>query len=86
MLVSRLGWGLGRASGSREYIFLVSCSRRLADERRSLGLTEVRLILAKLHFKFDVEAVDKEMDWVAKTKYRLLWKKPELWMRLKERV
>lgn len=52
---------------------------------KSVGLTMARLILTKLHFKFDVEAVDKNLDWVAKTRFRLLWDKPDLWMRLKER-
>lgn len=51
-----------------------------------LGLTIARLILAKLFFKFEIEAVDKKLDWVGKTRFRLLWDKPELWMRLKERV
>ena len=44
-----------------------------------------RLILAKLHFKFDVEAADKNLDWVGKARFRLLWDKPELWVRLNER-
>ena len=48
-------------------------------------MVKVRLIMAKLHFNFDVEAVDKKLDWVQKAKFRLLWDKPALDVYLKER-
>ncbi|KAK0639400.1 benzoate 4-monooxygenase cytochrome P450 [Cercophora newfieldiana] len=52
---------------------------------KSVGLTIARLILAKVFFKFDMEAVDKNLDWVGKTRFRLLWDKPKLWVQLNER-
>lgn len=46
----------------------------------------MRLIMAKLHFQFDVELVDKELDWLNKTIFRLLWDKPELVVRLRSKT
>jgi len=40
-----------------------------------LGLNIARLIFAKLFFKFEVETVDKKLDWVGKTRFRSLWDK-----------
>jgi len=50
-----------------------------------VGLTMMRLVMAKLHFQFDVELVDKELDWLKKTVFRLLWDKPELVVRLRRK-
>ncbi|KAK1830712.1 cytochrome P450 [Podospora conica] len=49
---------------------------------KSLALTEMRLIMAKVHFLFDVEAVNPDLDWIDKTVFRLLWAKPPLMARL----
>ena len=43
----------------------------------------MRLIMAKIHFLFDMEAVDPNLDWIEKTVFRLLWVKPPLMARLK---
>ena len=51
-----------------------------------LALTEMRLIMAKLHFKFDLEAVDKKLDWDEATKFDFLWRKPPLVTHLHERL
>lgn len=72
-------------SESREFPLYFTLPITPADSTCSVGLTMARLILAKLHFKFDVEAVDKNLDWVGKARFRLLWDKPELWVRLNGR-
>lgn len=43
----------------------------------SLAYAEMRLILAKVLFNFDMELADKEVDWWAQKAY-LLWDKPPL--------
>jgi cytochrome P450 len=43
----------------------------------SLAYAEMRLILAKMVFNFDMELVDKDMDWLDH-KSTTLWIKPPL--------
>ncbi|KAK3343689.1 benzoate 4-monooxygenase cytochrome P450 [Lasiosphaeria hispida] len=52
---------------------------------KQLALTEIRLIMAKLHYKYDIEAVDKNFDWVGNAVFRLLWDKPALMVTVRER-
>ncbi|KAK1754366.1 cytochrome P450 [Echria macrotheca] len=52
---------------------------------KAMALSEMRLIMAKMHYRFDVEAVDEELDWIKATVFRLLWDKPALMARLRER-
>jgi cytochrome P450 len=46
---------------------------------------EMRLILAKIMWKYDFSLVDDKMDWIAASKTYVFWKKPELWVRLSGR-
>ena len=48
----------------------------------SLAYAEMRLILAKVIFNFDLELVDKERDWMREQKVFALWEKPALEVRL----
>jgi len=50
-----------------------------------LALTEARLIIAQLHFQYDIEPVDKNLNWVGQSKLSVVWNKPELWVHLRER-
>ncbi|KAK3315818.1 benzoate 4-monooxygenase cytochrome P450 [Apodospora peruviana] len=52
---------------------------------KQLALVEMRLIMAKLHFKYDLTAMDHTLDWVKDSKLRLLWSKPPLMTIVKER-
>ncbi|GAB1312409.1 Averantin hydroxylase (Fragment) [Madurella fahalii] len=75
-----IGKGTDKLDGSQPFgLGVRSCIGK------AVGLCKLRLIMAKLHFKFDLEAADTELDWVAKTKFRLLWDKPALMVRLRER-
>lgn len=46
----------------------------------------MRLIMCKLHFKFDISHVNTEVDWVRDSKFYLLWSKPPLMVRITERT
>ena len=46
---------------------------------------ELRTILAKLHFKYDLELVDKNLDWQKESKMHTLWQKPQLFVKIKDR-
>lgn len=48
----------------------------------SLAYAEMRLIVAKLLFNFDLELVDKETDWLEGQKVFTLWEKPALMVKL----
>ncbi|KAF1941734.1 cytochrome P450 monooxygenase-like protein [Clathrospora elynae] len=48
---------------------------------KNLALAEMRLVLAKLLFKFDLELVDKEKDWFGEQKLFTLWEKGPLMVR-----
>jgi hypothetical protein len=46
---------------------------------------EVRILLAKLLFMYDMEIVDKTLDWEAEQKCFTLWQKPDLYVRVTPR-
>lgn len=43
------------------------------------------LTLATLHLKYDLELVDNNLDWLGSSKLHVMWWKPELRVRFKER-
>jgi cytochrome P450 len=49
----------------------------------SLALAEMRLILAKVLFSFDLELLDKSGTWMSSQKVFTLWQKPDLMVELK---
>ncbi|MCJ1258246.1 Cytochrome P450 monooxygenase orf11 [Lignoscripta atroalba] len=53
---------------------------------RSLGWMELQLILAKMHFKYDMELLDESLDWHRDSMMHTLWKKPELKVQIKHRT
>lgn len=44
----------------------------------SLALLEMRTILAKMLWCFDMELMDKRLDWDGDSKCYTLWQKPDL--------
>ncbi|KAH7080753.1 cytochrome P450 monooxygenase-like protein [Paraphoma chrysanthemicola] len=50
---------------------------------KNLAFVEMRLILAKILFTFDLELVDKKTDWMRGQKLFTLWNKPPLMVNLK---
>ncbi|OTB09038.1 hypothetical protein M426DRAFT_316328 [Hypoxylon sp. CI-4A] len=53
---------------------------------RNLAYAEMRLILAKIIWSFDLELEDRSQDWLEQCKVMRLWVKPELAVRVKEVV
>ena len=51
----------------------------------SLGWLELRTILAKLHFSYDLELLDKDVDWQRDSQMHTLWKKPKLMVKATRR-
>lgn len=47
---------------------------------------ELRTTLAKLHFKYDVEMLGKDFDWLHESRMHTLWEKPKLMVRIVPRV
>lgn len=54
----------------------------IANRITSLGWMEMRTILAKVHYTFDLELVDPSLDWHRDSRMRTLWQKPALPMRI----
>lgn len=50
---------------------------------KNLAYAEMRLILAKVLFNFDLELVDKTNDWMKNQKVFALWEKPSLMVTLR---
>jgi len=50
---------------------------------KNLAYAEMRLILAKVLFSFDLELVDKDKDWIGEQKVFTLWEKGSLMVKLK---
>ncbi len=48
----------------------------------SFALVEISLILAKLHWTYDLELLDKDLDWEGQSHMHVMWWKPALNVRL----
>lgn len=53
---------------------------------QNLAYAEMRLILARLAYRFDFELCEESKDWIEGQKNFVLWEKPELFVRLSEAV
>jgi hypothetical protein len=51
-----------------------------------MAYIEVRLLLAKLIFAYDMEIVDKTLDWEAEQQCFTLWQKPDLFVKVSPRA
>ncbi|KAK1638007.1 putative cytochrome P450 [Colletotrichum phormii] len=45
---------------------------------RNVAYMELRLILARLLYKYDLKLLDKDLDWEGKSQMHVMWSKPEL--------
>ncbi|KAL5041782.1 hypothetical protein BDW71DRAFT_217423 [Aspergillus fruticulosus] len=52
---------------------------------RSLGWMELQTIMAKLIFSYDLELVNKDLDWLRDSRMHTLWEKPQLMVRISPR-
>lgn len=56
--------------------FQVICNIDLPSS--SLAWMELRTILAKMHFKYDIKLLNGDLDWNRDSEMHTLWKKPKL--------
>ncbi|KAJ4349462.1 uncharacterized protein N0V89_008077 [Didymosphaeria variabile] len=53
---------------------------------RNFAYMEMNLILAKLHWTYDFELVDKSLDWEGSSHLHVMWWKPDLWVKVLPRT
>ncbi|KAH0035830.1 benzoate 4-monooxygenase cytochrome P450, partial [Aureobasidium melanogenum] len=53
---------------------------------RSLAWTELNLAMCKLHYKYDLELVNADLDWHRDSKMHIVWHKPEMMVRVRPRL
>lgn len=46
---------------------------------------ELHTTLAKMHYKYDLELLSRDIDWHRDCKMHLLWQKPEMRVKVKTR-
>ena len=51
----------------------------------SLGWMELRTVLAKVHYSYDLRLLDKDLDWQKQSKMHTLWQKPQLMVAVQRR-
>ena len=47
---------------------------------------ELQTITAKLVYRYDLELVDKELNWHGDSKMHTLWEKPSMMVRVREKT
>ncbi|KAI0396354.1 cytochrome P450 [Xylariaceae sp. FL0594] len=52
---------------------------------RNLAWMEMNTTLAKLHFKYDIELLSKDLDWHRDSRMHTLWHKPRMFVQVMER-
>lgn len=52
----------------------------------SFAFVEMNLILAKLHYRYELELVDPRLDWEGQSTLHVMWSKPELLVKIKHRA
>ena len=52
----------------------------------SFAYMEMSTILAKMHFTYELELVDKRLDWEEQSHMHIMWWKPELKVQITSRV
>lgn len=53
--------------------------------RVRLALLEIRLIMAKMLWAYDMELVDPAQEWLSENGFAVLWEKPALYVRYTRR-
>ena len=55
------------------------------DALFSMAWMELGLVLCKLLWTYDLELLNKDVDWLRDSRMAMLWQKPELRVRVKRR-
>lgn len=56
----------------------------LAFYLTSFALVEIALVMAKLHWRYDLDLVDRDLDWEGQSHMHVIWWKPALDIRFSE--
>lgn len=48
-------------------------------------MMEINLILVKMLWRYDLELVDQDLDWEGRSQMHVMWWKPDLRVRFRER-
>lgn len=56
------------------------------NQMRSFAYMQLSLVLTKMLWKFDLELLDKDLDWEGRSKMHLMWWKPSAYVRFIERA
>lgn len=51
----------------------------------SLGWMELRTVLAKLHYTYNLKLLDEKLEWQAQSRMHTLWQKPRLMVEIRAR-
>lgn len=44
-------------------------------------MVEINLIMAKMHFAYDLELRDADLDWLRQSHMHVMWRKPAMYVR-----
>lgn len=58
---------------------------RVAGKFCSFAYVEMSLMLAKIFYQYDLELVDKDLNWEGQSHMHVMWWKPALHVRFHER-
>jgi hypothetical protein len=72
-------WGASITSS-----FYSSKDKSLIYESSSVAYMEINLILARLIWTYDMEIVNKSMDWESESSLHVMWSKPDLKVRFRQ--
>ena len=67
---------------SRGVPFSIVLKTGKANQRASLAWIELNTVIAKLHFTYDLELLNQDLDWHRDSRMATLWQKPELRVRV----
>lgn len=72
-----------RACIGRKQVILSPCHRGMTIELtwQSFAYMEMNLLMAKMFWTYDLELVNKDIDWLKESKVHVLWWKPKLCIR-----
>jgi hypothetical protein len=51
----------------------------------SIAWMELNLTMCKLHYKYDLELVNADLDWHRDSRMHIVWHKPEMMVRVSSR-
>lgn len=85
MQANRSRWGRGHVWAASQGTVNTAGQDSCADMECSFAYMEMSLILAKLHFRYDLQLVDRDLHWERESWIHVQWWKPKLWVKIHPR-